>query len=733
MRRNRPSKAVAEPQTAPEPTPTRRLNRLRPGQILARVSIQSKLIVIVVLCTMLAASVVGVIAFWVGTTSLRTAVFNRLTQVREAQSLVLTRQFTDLKNSLTIFTHAQTTASALQGFTDGFNQLANSQISPAQWQGLVDYYNNDFVTTAERHSGVELDADALLPTSNAQRYLQANYTVRKTTDAAALALNDAGDGSLWSAANVRYQEFFREIVTKFQYGDALLISGSGDVVYSALKDVDLGTNILNGPYSGSKLHDAYKKAMAANSVDYVGITDFEFYQPAEMQPTAWVVAPIAPGGKTIGVLAMQFPASRINELMTFDKNWNMAGLGDSGETFLVGPDGLMRSDSRLFVEDPQEFKQQVIAAGTPPDTAEQSVRQGGTTLVQPVGSEATENARKGQSGTLVSKDYLGNRTLQSYSPVTEHNSNLQWAIVAKIDTAEAFERESAFTRTLVLTTVGIIFAVCLIAVYLAQLFVRPIRRLETGVQRISAGDYQVAIPVESGDEIGDLTAAFNEMSRSLTVKEDLLNEQLRVNDDLLKSLMPEPVVDRFRDGEKTIASEHHNVTVVFADILGIDELQAEMAPAEFLALINELLRQIDAEADDLGVEPVRSVRNGYLASCGLTIPRLDNVRRTVEFTMECQRIITRFNSEEGTSLGLRAGIDTGDVGSGLVGRNSFVYDMWGGAVNLAHQIKGGSPQSGIYVTSRVYDVMRDDIAFTETGTITVGGESQPVWRITGTR
>ncbi|MFN8090350.1 MAG: adenylate/guanylate cyclase domain-containing protein, partial [Mycobacterium sp.] len=664
---------------------------------------------------------------------LRTAVFNRLTQVREAQSQVLERQFADLKNSLTIFTHAQTTASALQGFTDGFNQLNNSQISPAQWQGLVDYYNNDFIKAAEKHSGVTLDSAALLPTSNAQRYLQANYTVRKTDDAAALAINDAGDGSLWSAANTRYQQFFREIVTKFQYGDALLISGTGDVVYTALKDVDLGTNILNGPYSGSKLHDAYKKAMAANSVDYVGITDFEFYQPAEMQPTAWVVAPIAPGGKTIGVLAMQFPASRINELMTFDKNWDMAGLGDSGETYLVGPDGLMRSDSRLFVTDPQKFKQEVIAAGTPPDIAEQSLRQGGTTLVQPVASDATANAKMGQSGTLVSKDYLGNRTLQSYAPVSEHNSSLQWAIVAKIDTTEAFEREAAFTRTLVLTTVGISFGVCLFAVYLAQLFVRPIKRLETGVQRISAGDYQVAIPVETRDEIGDLTAAFNEMSRSLTVKEDLLNEQRRVNDELLKSLMPEPVVDRFREGEETIASEHHNVTVVFADILGVDELQAQMAPSEFLALINELIRQMDAEAEDLGIEPVRSVRNGYLASCGLTVPRLDNVRRTVEFAMECQRIITRFNSEEGTSLGLRAGIDTGDVGSGLVGRNSFVYDMWGGAVNLAHQIKGGAPQSGIYVTARVHDIMRDDIAFTETGTITVDGESQPVWRITGTR
>ena len=94
--------------------------------------------------------------------------------------------------------------------------------------------------------------------------------------------------------------------------NALLIDDRGNIVYSAYKDVDLGSNIINGPFSGSKLHDAYLKAMSANSVDYVGFTDFEFYQPAEMQPTAWMVAPIAPGGKTRSPAAASTSATVIN-------------------------------------------------------------------------------------------------------------------------------------------------------------------------------------------------------------------------------------------------------------------------------------------------------------------------------------------------------------------------------------------------------------------------------------
>nr|WP_236147443.1 adenylate/guanylate cyclase domain-containing protein [Mycolicibacterium sp. CH28] len=704
------------------------LERFRRNRLLARVSIQSKLILMLVLCTILAAAVVGAIAFEVGRTSLRTAVFNRLNELEQAQTRALDQQFLDLKNSMIVYSHGTATADALTAFSTGFSQLADAPVSAPQWQGVVDYYNN-FIKQTLQQSGTQLDVQALLPTSNAQRYLQANYTAQLPNDDAAVAMDDARDGSAWSAANARYQDFFREIVTRYEFQDALLLDAGGNVVYSAYKGVDLGTNIITGPYAGSKLHPAYLKAMSANSVDYVGFTDFEFYQPAELQPTAWMVSPIATNGRTIGVLALQFPITKINRLMTFDKHWTEAGLGTTGETILVGPDGLMRSDSRLFLEDPQRYKSEVVAAGTPLDVAEKAIRLGGTTLVQPVASEAAIDAEHGQTGTLIGTDYLGNRTLQAYSPLGQDDSELHWSIIAKVDIAEAFARESSFTRTMVLTTVGMIFTVCVLAVYLAQVFVRPIRRLEEGVRRIASGDYTVAIPVENRDQIGDLTEAFNGMSRTLAVKDDLLTQQRKENDDLLKSLMPESIVERYRQGEETIAAEHHNVTVIFADLLGIDRLQAQLSPAEYLALSNELTRQIDAAAASLGIERVNTVRNGYLASCGLTVPRLDNVHRTVEFALDCQRIVDRFNSEEGLELGLRAGIDTGEAGSGLVGSPSVVYDMWGDAVNLAHQVKSGAGRPGVYVTARVYDTLRDTMAFTEAGTLTVDGAPQQIWRV----
>lgn len=722
-RNGEPTLSDADTAVVVEAAPRRR-NLVR--HAVSRISIQSKLLAMLLVTSILSAAVVGFIGYQSGRSSLRAAVFDGLTEVRGSKARHLEAQFADLTSSLVIFTRGSTSIEAIEALTAGFDQLNSAPTNPAQQQSIVDYYNTQFAKAEREETGNQLEMDGLLPTSNAQKYLQAFYTAPFSDWDKAIQNDDAGDGSAWSAANARFNDFFRQIVTRFEFEDALLLDTRGNVVYTAYKGPDLGTNILTGPYRQGELRRAYEQALGSNVVDYVGVTDFEEYLPAD-EPTAWMVSPIGARGQVEGVLALQFPISKINRLMTSDRQWEAAGMGRTGEAILVGPDDLMRSDSRLFLENPDQFKRDVVDAGTPPDDADQSIRLHGTTLVQPVATEATREAQRGQTGTLISRDYLGQETLQAYAPVDL--PGLHWVIVAKINTDEAFAPVVSFTRTLVLSTVVIIFAVCVAAMLLARLFVRPIRRLEAGAQRISTGDYKVSLPVQSRDEFGDLTIAFNEMSRNLAIKDELLTEQRRENDRLLLSMMPEPVVQRYREGEETIALDHQDVTVIFADIVGLDELSSELSSDETLAIVNKLVRQFDSAAENLGVEKIRIMHNGYLASCGLSVPRLDNVRRTVDFATDMQHIIDRFNGETSRDLKLRAGIDTGTVSSGLIGRSSLAYDMWGEAVNIAYQVQSGSPQPGIYVTSEVYEAMRDTRQFTPAGAITVDGTEQPVWRL----
>jgi class 3 adenylate cyclase len=669
-------------------------------------------------------AVIGVVEYVSGRHTLLPIAAERMTQLREGQKRAIEMLFDDLSNSLVIYSRGYTADEAVQAFAAGFDQLADAPTDPGQQRALENFYTHKLITPIQQATGQTLDLAAVLPGNNAQRYLQVRYTIPSAGPPV-----DAGDGSAWSAANVRFDQYFDQIATRFEYRDVLLLDTRGNVVYSANKGPALGTNIVSGPFRASNLRGAYEKAMAADSVDFVWITDFQPFQAAGGVPIAWLVSPIGVAGKTNGVMALPLPISKVNRIMTADQHWKAAGMGATAETYLAGPDGLMRSDSRLFLQDPAKYQRDAVAAGTPPDIVAKAMRWHGTTLVQPVETDAFRAAQRGQSGTVMDTGYLGDHELAAYAPVAIPNSDLRWSILATRDSEEAFARIAAFARTLVVTAAVMVFALCVLAMLIAQRFVRPVRRLQAGAEEISAGHYEMSIPVTSHDEIGDLTAAFNEMSRNLEIKEGLLTEQRKENDRLLLSLMPETVVQRYRDGEQTIAQEHHDVTVIFADINGLDEISDWVSGQELVAIVDELMRELDSAAETFGVEPIRTVHNGYLASCGLTVPRLDSVPRTIDFAVEMQRIIERFNSGKGYQLSIRAGVNTGNVISGLVGRSSVIYDMWGAAVNLAHQMRTSATESGIFVTSDVYEVMRDIRQFANVGTVTVNGAEQPVWRL----
>jgi signal transduction histidine kinase len=62
---------------------------------------------------------------------------------------------------------------------------------------------------------------------------------------------------------------------------------------------------------------------------------------------------------------------------------------------------------------------------------------------------------------------------------------------------------------------------------LASRFTRPIRRLDAGIRRLSAGDLEVQVPTRGKDEIARLGTAFNDMTRSLRANRQRSREMVR--------------------------------------------------------------------------------------------------------------------------------------------------------------------------------------------------------------
>ena len=139
--------AQIDPPESTQP-PKRRYRRVP----LSRVSIQSKLLVMLLLTSILSAAVVGAIGYQSGRNSLRTSVFDRLTEIRQSQSRQLQAQLSDLKNSLVIYSRGSTSTQAIEAFTAGFDQLGAATINPVQQQSLVDYYTKVFAKVEDEQT-----------------------------------------------------------------------------------------------------------------------------------------------------------------------------------------------------------------------------------------------------------------------------------------------------------------------------------------------------------------------------------------------------------------------------------------------------------------------------------------------------------------------------------------------------------------------------------------------------
>jgi class 3 adenylate cyclase len=716
--------AVVEPTT----TPTRRRSPLRALAGRGSLDIQSTLLVMLLAVSFLAAIVIGTVGYVSGRDSLREAAFDQVTSIRESRARDVERTLAGVQQAVVLDSRNDSALQASLDFNAGFAALDEQPVDAARQQVVTDYYEGTFVPRLDEATGTTTDPSLLEPSSAAQAYLQSLYTVPFDDDFdASLASDAAGDGSAWSQARTDHHDYFREMVDQLGYEDVLLLDLDGNVVYSAFSGVDLGTNVEDGPYSRTALADVWATALESNTVDSSFTTDFQPYAPSLGVATAWIASPVGSGADVTGVLAVQVPTATIDSVMTGDQGWSDQGLGQTGEAYLAGPDETMRSTSRELIEAPDTFAGDVVDHGTPTDVAERQVATGSSVLLQPVATTAVEAALQGRTATTVNTDYLGHEVLAAYAPIDV--AGLNWVIVAKVDTSEAFAPVDVFTRDLLLSTAAIIVVVSLLSLLLAQVFVRPVRRLQQAVNRVSGGEIGVEVPVRGNDEFSELGGAFNDMSRSLRVKQDLIDEQRRENDRLLLTLMPEAMAKRYKEGEETIAEDHTDVAVVYADVVGFDEFSRGMRSGERLALLNGLWRSFDEAAERLGVEKVRSSQRGYLASCGLTVPRIDNARRVVDFTLELEAILERFNATNSSRVALRAGIDTGEVTSGLVGRTSMVYDMWGDAVTLAHRVQDVSSQAGIYATDRVVQKIGDAVPVVDSGTVATQTGEQRVWRL----
>jgi len=266
----------------------------------------------------------------------------------------------------------------------------------------------------------------------------------------------------------------KRILKPMDIYDLFLIDNNGEIVYTVEKELDLGTNLLDGPYRDSGLAQAFRE-----SIHGVAVADYSFYAPSN-EPAAFIATPLIDKHNTqIGVLALQLSDDRIQEVMSMT-----SGLGATGETYLVGHDFLMRSISRF--------------------SDESSVGQ------LKVETESTIDALQGNTGVKVITDYRGEQVVSAYSPLSING--LDWIILAEMDSSEAFAPVTNLVYKIIFVLVGISFIVIIIASWFSKRLTKPLEHLKNELNALaeSGGDLTKEINVGTKDEVGDLAKATNQ-------------------------------------------------------------------------------------------------------------------------------------------------------------------------------------------------------------------------------
>ncbi len=693
---------------------------------MTHLSIKSKLLVMLLAVSLFSIGVVASLNYYTSYRTLQAEVFSHLTSVRASRADQI-EQFVDrLRSETRVVGSSSVIVAAAQEFMVTFRQLESLPVDPDSDLVLRNYYEGTFLPELDSATGHMPEVDTLIPESSASRYLQAHYLARNPYPIAEKSeLLGADDGSAYSQSHAKYHHLIKRFLHELGFADAYIVDiDTATIVYSETKQPDFATRLTDGPYAHSHLAELFRTLQRSPDRGLVGIADFQPYAPALGAPSAFIGTPILHNGRAIAVLILRVSDNAINRVMTGGNAWERDGLGKTGETYLVGPDFRMRSNSRFMIEDPVRYTQELREQRMSEAEIKSILRHKSTILTQKVHSYASEQAIAGNEGTGVSVGYRGVEALSSWAPL--RIAGLDWGIVSKIDRSEAYAPMQRMARDTLIQTLVVLLVITLAVMFLATSFVRPVNDLIARVRQARAGQTDVSFATESTDEIGDLASSFRELIGSVQKQTRLLGEVTHQNHQLLENLMPKGMAQRVRIGQAEITERIEDVTVVFAELRGLAEYTHTTSDNESVAVLKRLISAFDEVAAQHSVERIKVIGDMYLAVVGLSQPLLDHVSRAVAFAVAARAIVADFNHEKNAQLGLTVGIDCGSVVADVMGQGQFLFQIWGTPVIAADHAMDNGEVNDIVVTRNVRDRLTDQYTFESLQTSKAGA---PLWTL----
>jgi class 3 adenylate cyclase len=576
---------------------------------------------------------------------------------------------------------------SLEALDEAFGQLSDEQLSAEQTASVDDSYTERVLDPLDDLGlGLDVTLDDVVPATDVGKFAQFHYTLNKDSATRRDTL-DAGDGSVYSTVHAERHPYLLGLADTLGLGDLLLLNDEGDVVYSVEKSIDFGTNLERGPYRDTNLAATIQGALARAPIDEAVIADLELYLPAGAEPVLFVAASIRRDTEVIGSLVVQVPVEAINAITTAGGNWEDVGLS-TGESYIVGSDQTLISESRLWIEDPEEYLERVDNA----ELTDSIEALGSPVGLQPVDTEAVQSALDGRVFEGTTTNYLGQKTFSYATPITANG--VEWVVVADIPLSEARAPLYDYLKRLGLVLLVLLPIAAIVGLWLADRLTRPIQPVVDAALAVAEGERDPDVPTGGRDEFGDLARRLKQVAGDLARQEQALADEFENRRKLLLTVLPPRIVrsDGVVTGSGDVAE---TATVIAVSLRSNTDRQASREDL-FAGVLTAALEIAEQLAEEHSIERIRAARDQYLFVAGLGNDE-DEADTALAFAVQLTAAIAERAHEEEVALDVHVALSTGPIATGMLERGNLTFAAWGEPVRRALAIGALSQDDEILV------------------------------------